>query len=101
VTINKGQNGLHALMAAERAKWVKRQIFRHFPSAFLLQNLSSEFVTADHLYEMAMNGGLKGYELRSGEWRSGRGPKQRTHNCRNQPRFHCIDRYIYGTRTPT
>ena len=41
---------------------------RDFPFPLLLQNLGSEYATSDHLYEMAMNGGLKGYELRSREW---------------------------------
>jgi len=49
--------------------------YRDFPFPFLLQNLSSQYDTADHLYKMAMNGGLKGYELRSREWCSGANPQ--------------------------
>ena len=49
----------------------KHPMCRNFPFPFLLHNLSSQYDTADHLYEMAMNGGLKGYELRSREWCSG------------------------------
>lgn len=53
----------------------KHPMCRDFPFPFLLQNLSSQYDTADHLYEMAMNGGLNGYELRSREWCSGANPQ--------------------------
>jgi hypothetical protein len=39
-----------------------------FPFPFLLQTLSSEYLTGDQLYESALKGGLKGYEIRSREW---------------------------------
>jgi hypothetical protein len=48
-----------------------------FPFPFLLQALSSEYATADQLYELALKGGLKGYELRSREWCSGDNPQAR------------------------
>ncbi|MGO9862550.1 MAG: hypothetical protein ACLPLR_02965 [Terriglobales bacterium] len=41
---------------------------RDFPFALLLQSLSSKYATGDQLYEMAMKGGLEGYELRSRQW---------------------------------
>jgi hypothetical protein len=41
---------------------------RDFPFALLLQSLSSKYETADRLYELALNGGLEGYELRSRQW---------------------------------
>jgi hypothetical protein len=39
-----------------------------FPFALLLQALSSKYATADELYELALKGGLEGYELRSRQW---------------------------------
>jgi hypothetical protein len=44
---------------------------RDFPFALLLQSLSSKYETADRLYELALKGGLEGYELRSHQWCSG------------------------------
>jgi hypothetical protein len=41
---------------------------RDFPFALLLQSLSSKYETADRLYELALKGGLEGYELRSHQW---------------------------------
>jgi len=40
-----------------------------------LENLSSEYSNADELYEKAVKGGLKGYEIRSREWFSGENPE--------------------------
>jgi hypothetical protein len=44
---------------------------RDFPFAVLLQSLNNEHLSADQLYEAAMEGHLKGYEIRSREWCSG------------------------------
>ena len=48
---------------------------RDFPFAFLLQSLSSKYATADELYELALKGGLEGYELRSRQWCSSGDPQ--------------------------
>lgn len=71
----KGQYDVRAYADVITAFYEKHPTCRDFPFPFLLENLSSEYATADHLYEMAMNGGLKGYELRSREWCSGEKPQ--------------------------
>ena len=71
----KGQYDVGAYTDVITAFYERHPTCRDFPFPFLLQNLSSEYATADHLYEMAMNGGLKGYELRSREWCSGEKPQ--------------------------
>ena len=53
------------------AFYEKHPVCRDFPFPFLLQYLSSTFATEDELYEKAVKGGLKGYEIRSREWCSG------------------------------
>lgn len=57
------------------AFYEKHTSCRDFPFPFLLQTLSSEYVTADQLYESALSGGLKGYELRTREWCTGESPQ--------------------------
>jgi hypothetical protein len=57
------------------AFYEKHTSCRDFPFPFLLQTLSSEYTTADQLYESALKGGLKGYEIRSREWCSGESPQ--------------------------
>jgi hypothetical protein len=71
----KGRFDIVAYTDVITAFYDKHPMCRDFPFPFLLQNLSTEYATADHLYEMAMNGGLKGYELRSREWCSGGNPR--------------------------
>ena len=46
-----------------------------YAATFLLENVSSEYSNADELYEKAVKGGLKGYEIRSREWFSGENPE--------------------------
>ena len=48
---------------------------RDFPFPFLLQALGTKFATADQLFDLALKGGLKGYELRSREWCTGGSPQ--------------------------
>ena len=57
------------------AFYEKHPVCRNFPFPFLLENLSSEYSNADELYEKAVKGGLKGYEIRSREWFSGENPE--------------------------
>jgi hypothetical protein len=72
---DKGQFDVSAYTDVITTFYEKHPTCRDFPFPFLLQTLKSEYATADHLYEMAMNGGLKGYELRSREWCSGENPQ--------------------------
>lgn len=53
----------------------KHTTCRDFPFPFLLQALGSKYVTADQLYNLALKGELKGYELRGREWCSGVSPQ--------------------------
>jgi hypothetical protein len=71
----KGQVDLSAYTDVVTAFYKKHTSCRDFPFPFLLQTLSSEYATADQLYESALKGGLKGYELRSREWCSGENPQ--------------------------
>ena len=70
-----GQFDVNAYTDVITTFYEKHPMCRDFPLPFLLHSLSSQYDTADHLYEMAINGGLKGYELRSREWCSGTNPQ--------------------------
>jgi hypothetical protein len=71
----RGQFDVSAYTEIITAFYEKHTNCRDFPFSFLLQTLSSEYATADQLYESALKGGLKGYELRSREWCSGESPQ--------------------------
>ena len=71
----KGRFDVGAYTDVITAFYEKHPVCRNFPFPFLLQNLSSEYATADELYEKAVKGGLKGYEIRSREWCSGEKPE--------------------------
>jgi len=57
------------------AFYEKHTTCQAFPFPFLLQVLGSKYLTANQLYDLAVKGGLKGYELRSREWCSGVSPQ--------------------------